>query len=352
MNIRDIAAPLDKNAPCGENLRVNTSMREIYYRIKDARNQARTAERGISPGDNITLCSAWTDVSNLGLQIISSRSKDLEVLAWLAEAELRLRGFEGLRDIYLAITSLLDKYWEQLHSVGDGDLEERLAPLAGLNGVGGEGTIIQAIRLTPLVPGAKFAQFSLWDFQLSQRPNEAKRRDELNQVVMEAGVSAMRSHLEGVNGCISAFDGLVALLGERCGSEAPPSSNTHNVLREAAAAIRTLAGIDPETDASASEPKLQAANANSVAEAQPVQARPLNADAIGSREEAFELLTSVARYFRRTEPHSPISLAIETLVRRGRMDFSELLAELLPEQQVRNAVLTAAGIQPKSNKSG
>lgn len=78
----------------------------------------------------------------------------------------------------------------------------------------------------------------------------------------------------------------------------------------------------------------------------------MSAESIGSREEAFELLLAVARYFRRTEPHSPISMAIETMVRRGRMDFSELLAELLPEQQARNAVLTAAGIQPKSNKSG
>lgn len=285
------------------------------------------------------------------MQIVSSKSKDLEVLAWLAEAELRLRGFDGLRDIYLAMMSLLDKYWKQFHSVGNDSLEERFAPLAGLNGVGGEGTIIQAIRLTPLVPGAKFAQHSLWDFQLSQRPNETKRRDELNQAVTEAGVSAMRAHLDGLNGCISAFDGLVALLGERCGSEAPPSSNTHNVLREAAAAIRTLAGIDPQTEALAGEPKLQAANANDTKDAPPAR-KPLNVDAIGSREEALELLVSVARYFRRTEPHSPISGAIETLVRRGRMDFSELLAELLPEQQARNAVLTAAGIQPKPNKSG
>lgn len=334
-------------------MRGNTSLREIYYRIKDARNQARTAERGISPGENISLSPAWTEVSNLGLQIVSSKSKDLEVLSWLAEAELRLHGFEGLRNIYRAITSLLDKYWEQLHSVGDDDPEERFAPLAGLNGIGGEGTIIQAIRLTPLVPGAKFAQYSLWDFQLSQRPNETKRRDELNQAVTEAGVAAMRAHLDGLNDCIAAFDGLVALLGERCGSEAPPSSNTHNVLAEAASAIRALAGIDPEADAAAaSEARLQAANANVATDKPATERKPPNADAIGSREEAFELLSAVARYFRRTEPHSPISLAIETLVRRGRMDFSELLAELLPEQQVRNAVLTAAGIQPKSNKGG
>ncbi|RKD52166.1 type VI secretion system protein ImpA [Rhizobium sp. WW_1] len=330
-------------------MRSNTSMREIYYRIKDARNQARAAERGISPGENISLSPLWSDVSNLGLQIISSKSKDLEVLAWLAEAELRQRGFEGLRDVYLAIASLLDKHWEKFHSVGADDLEERLAPLSGLNGIGGEGTIIQAIRLSPLIPEAKFGQFSLWDFQLSQRPNEVKRRDELNQAVLEAGTAAMSLHLEMVNGCLAAFDRLVSILNERCGQMAPPSSNTHNVLQEAALALRALAGIEIHaTTETAADPQQQDGTGD---QAQGRQ-RPSSAEQIGSREEAFELLLSVARYFRRTEPHSPISMSIETMVRRGRMDFSELLAELLPEQQARNAVLTAAGIQLKPNKNG
>ncbi|NLS20115.1 type VI secretion system protein TssA [Rhizobium sp. P40RR-XXII] len=348
LNVRDIENSFEENAPCGENVRNNTSMREIYYRIKDARNQARATERGISPGENISLSPLWTDVSNLGLQIVSSKSKDLEVLAWLAEAELRLRGFEGLRDVYQAIASLLDKHWEKFHSVGADDIEERLAPLSGLNGVGGEGTIIQAIRLSPLVPGMKFGQFSLWDFQLSQRPNEVKRRDELNQAVLEAGTAAMSSHLEMVKGCIAAFDRLVSILNERCGQMAPPSSNTHNVLHEAAAALRTLAGIETQAAEADVDPQQQEGSG------EPAQGRPrpLGAEQIGSREEAFELLLAVARYFRRTEPHSPISMSIETMVRRGRMDFSELLAELLPEAQVRNAVLTAAGIQPKSNKTG
>ncbi len=282
------------------------------------------------------------------MQIISSKSKDLEVLAWLAEAELRLRGFEGLRDAYHAIASLLDKHWEKFHSVGADDIEERLAPLSGLNGIGGEGTIIQAIRLSPLVPGAKFGQFSLWDFQLSQRPNEVKRRDELSQAALEAGTVAMSSHLEMVIGCLAAFDRLVSILNERCGPMAPPSSNTHNVLQEAALALRALAGIESPTIETVAEPQQQE-GAGEQTQGRP---RPLSAEQIGSREEAFELLLAVARYFRRTEPHSPISMSIETMVRRGRMDFSELLAELLPEQQARNAVLTAAGIQLKSNKSG
>lgn len=269
-------------------------------------------------------------------------------MAWLAEAELRLRGFEGLRDVYQAIASLLDKHWEKFHSVGTDDIEERLAPLSGLNGIGGEGTIIQAIRLSPLIPGAKFGQFSLWDFQLSQRPNEVKRREELGQATLEAGTAAMSLHLEMLNGCLAAFDRLVSILNERCGQMAPPSSNTHNVLQEAALALRALAGIESQAIDAVAEPQQQ----EGTGEQTQGCPRPLSAEQIGSREEAFELLLAVARYFRRTEPHSPISMSIETMVRRGRMDFSELLAELLPEQQARNAVLTAAGIQLKSNKNG
>ncbi|WP_245455640.1 type VI secretion system protein TssA [Neorhizobium lilium] len=336
-------------------MRTNTVSREIYYRIKDARSAARTAERGVNPGEAIVISSAWQDVSNLGLQILSSHSKDIEVLAWLAEAQLRLRGFEGLRDVYQAIASLLDNYFDALHSIGDEDFEERFAPLAGLNGIGGEGTIIQAIRLTSLVPDGKFARFSLWDFQLSQRLNEADRREDLQQAANAAGVARMTDHLRVVTECIAAFDGLVAILDARCGDQAPPSSNTRNVLQEAASAIRVLAGI--ETPVGTPEPPVSdtpdSGSAETVAgEEDAVRTRPVTADTIRSREEAFELLVAVARYFRRAEPHSPISMSIETLVRRGRMDFSELLAELLPEQQTRNAVLTAAGIQPHGEQRG
>lgn len=334
-------------------MRTNTVAREIYYRIKDARNAARTAERGIVPGENIGLAPAWHDVSNLGLQILSSQSKDLEVLAWLAEAQLRLRGFAGLRDVYVATMSLLDKHFDALHSIGNEDFEERFAPLAGLNGVGGEGTLIQAIRLTSLIPGGKFGQSSLWDFQLAQRPNETERREQLQQATTEAGVAQMAAHLDTLTECIAAFDRMVEILDSRCGDQAPPSSNTRGVLQEAASAIRVLAGIESPAEAvsGSSEPELQAVNANEN-EADSIRLPPIRGDSIHSREEAFELLIAVSRYFRRTEPHSPISMSIETLVRRGRMDFSELLAELLPEQHVRNAVLTAAGIQPVTDKGG
>lgn len=276
-------------------------------------------------------------------------------MAWLAEAQVRLRGFEGLRDVYLSIASLLDNHFDDLHSIGDDDPEERFAPIAGLNGSGSEGTIIQAIRLTSLIPDGKFAQYSLWDFQLGQRPGEADRKEDLQQAAHDAGVANMSAHLHALMECIAAFDRMVEILDQRCGNQAPPSSNTRNVLQEAASAIRILAGIsdaEPVPEQSASPASDHSAAKIAQQTGDQTRQWPVTADSIRSREEAFDLLIAVARYFRKAEPHSPMSMSIETMVRRGRMDFSELLAELLPEQHARHAVLTAAGIQPSSGDKG
>lgn len=335
--------PIEESAPCGCNIRTNIEVREIYYKIKDARNQARAEERSVTPGEVFKVSSDWNLVSNLGLQIISSISKDIEVLAWLAEAHLRLKGFAGLGEIYDVTTVLLDTYWDDVHSIDENDVEEKLAPLAGLNGFGTEGTLIQPLRLVSLIPGEKFGSLTLWDYQLGQRSDEAGRREAIYNAATEAGVAAMSAHLAEVNACIRSFAGLSEVLNARCGQLAPPSSNIRNVLQEIAAAVRSLGGRDDSGEA----PDVPAASVEAAKEVPAAEtARVVTPEGIATRDEAFELLMNVARYFRRTEPHSPISLAIETLVRRGRMDFSELLAELLPELQTRNAVLTAAGIKP------
>ncbi|MCR4266318.1 type VI secretion system protein TssA [Nitratireductor sp. ZSWI3] len=345
----DISKRINREAYCGINIRNDSKHSEIYYKIKDARSSARSLERNVGPGEPMRLAPEWHDVNNFGLQVLEHVSKDVEILAWVAEAQIRLNGFSGLRDLFLSCCSLFAEHWEDIHSVETDDVAEKVGPFAGLNGVSGEGTLIQAIRLAPLIPGAGFARFTLWDYQLAQRENEIERREMLYDEAQEVGQAAMAEHLKTVTGCLEAYERLVSILDEQCGDAAPPSANTRNVLFEAAAAIRVLAGLSDQVQVA---PVSEAAAAETAA---PDQADP-GGNTVGehlphminSREEAFEILLSVARFFRRSEPHSPISMSIETLVRRGRMDFSELLAELLPEPQARKSVLTAAGIQPKS----
>lgn len=337
--------PISETFPSGEDVRVGSRV-ELYYRLKDARSSARAEERNIDPGEAFRLSSAWSDVRSISLEILQSISKDVEVLAWLCEAELRLDGFEGLaRSFDLAARLVRDRFAD-LHSIDGDGLDDKVAPFAGLNGVGGEGTLIQPVRLSPLVPGEPFFRNSLWDFQMAQRPGEAGRLKGLQDAVNEAGPAAMRAHLDSVSRCQSAFADLTDAFDEACGPAAPASANIRAVLEEVRLAIVNLSGLrdaPPLEDGVEGGPVVDGARVPPVAGAVNAAAGPIR-----SREEAFERLLDIARYFRAAEPQSPLAAAIETVVARGRLDFAGLLAELIDDDHQRRSILIAAGIKPES----
>jgi type VI secretion system protein ImpA len=65
-----------------------------------------------------------------------------------------------------------------------------------------------------------------------------------------------------------------------------------------------------------------------------------------TREDALGTLTEIAEFFRRTEPQSPLAYTIDEAIRRGRLSWPELLAELVSDQAVRNNILNSLGIKP------
>jgi type VI secretion system protein ImpA len=73
---------------------------------------------------------------------------------------------------------------------------------------------------------------------------------------------------------------------------------------------------------------------------------PTRSGEIRDREDAFQTLLKVADFFRRTEPHTPVSYALEQAVRWGRMALPELLAELIPDEQPRVTLFKQVGIRP------
>jgi len=57
-------------------------------------------------------------------------------------------------------------------------------------------------------------------------------------------------------------------------------------------------------------------------------------------------LLQLADYFKSTEPQSPLSAILEEAVRRARLSFADLLAELLPDPAAWRGALTNVGIKP------
>jgi type VI secretion system protein ImpA len=64
------------------------------------------------------------------------------------------------------------------------------------------------------------------------------------------------------------------------------------------------------------------------------------------------MLSSVAAFFRRTEPHSPLSYSLDQAVRWGRLPLPELLKELIGDQSTRNEFFKLSGIPIPEDESG
>lgn len=360
LDFQSLLADIPGENPAGVDLREDYSPEAVFRVLKDARAAARAAERNVVWDDDESggVKADWSPVLKLAPQALSTLSKDLEITAWLIEALLRTHGFAGLRDGFRLAGGLVERYWEQVYPLPDAEgLETRLAPLTGLNGVEGDGVLIPAIGNVPITAGASAGPFHMGHYRqaldlerIEDPEKRAARIDKgvaslqtLQKVVAETPAGFYQTLRDDLSECSAEFEKLVALLEEKCGNDssghslAPPSSNIRNALQACREAIDYLA------PAAASSPEGAAGPASLPAEVTEGGVGKLW-DHVRNREDAFRALLQVAEFFKRTEPHSPVSYALEQAVRWGRMPLPELLGELVPEESVREQLFKMIGI--------
>lgn len=331
----------------GPDPREDPGAQALYRAMRGARSQARATERaqetlGEDERASLGRLPEWEEVRGKGLAILREHARDVEVAVWLLEAETRAGGHHGLARAAAALAAMVEAHGLALHPQPEEADDDTFAALAGLNGVGREGTLVQPLRLLSLVPGRDYGTMTLWDVE------SGGRAAAVAGAMAEAGPAAMRAHLASVEAARGAFAALDATLSALRGAAAPPFARVLDLLDDTIRAIRRLAPIGDESP-DAGEAETTTAPAG---EPMPAGAAPRAPGRIETREDAFRQLTEVAAYFRRTEPHSPLSHALETLVRRGRMDFLTLLAELIPDESTRQQVMTTAGIRLAEERDG
>lgn len=354
-----LLAPIPGDAPGGADLRADPSPQSLYYRLRDARAEARAAERALEIDDPSSAPPPqWRTIRDLGIEAITAYSKDLEIAAWLTEALLRGEGLVGFTAGVRLMSGLVEGFWDELYPLPDEDgVATRVRPVAGLNGESGEGTLGPPLRRLPLFMRPDGAPMQFWQFEQSE--NLVNSADaETRQKRIDAGVlpfevvenearAAGRAHFAELqaqaDAAAEAWRALAAALDTRAGTDAPPTSRVLNILKAVAEAARRFAGGGDEaaTEGAATAPAPDNASAAAVA-----------SDVFGvagtleSREQALRTLGAIADFFRRTEPHSPLSYTLQEAVRRARMSWPELLEEIVPDAGQRMQILLSLGIRP------
>jgi type VI secretion system protein ImpA len=370
-----LVAPIPGEMPAGRDLREDKSPESLYFRLRDTRREASAAERAADapkdPSDPREVEAApvspilqWRIVRELATEALTVHSKDLEIAAWLTEALLRDAGLSGLTAGYRLLAELAESFWDDLFPHPDEEgIATRVAPVAALNGVGRDGTLIQPLRKIVLYERPQDSSpLYFWQYELSediassgnaeqrQERYEARRLPPFEAITNEASlVHARLAELRrDVSAAAEAWQELGRVFEERAGADGPPTSRIRDVLEK----IRFAADRLGVPDQNVSEAETPAAGTSmpstSPEKADGAAAGAPAATGLASREEALRALAQIADYFRRTEPLSPISYTLQEAVRRGRMTWPELLEEIVPDPMSRSAILSNLGIRPPS----
>ncbi len=351
IDVSSLLTPISADNAVGVDLRQDTTQHSLYSRIRDARKAARAAERKNLFDNNSTEADEhWRQVFELAPQALKEKTKDLEIACWFTESLIRKAGFKGLRDGFSLIRQLIEAFWDNIYPLPDDDgIATRLAALTGLNGEGAEGVLIAPIRTAYITEASQSGQpFSYWQYKQAldaQRMTDEQARaeqiakngfnlDDIQNVVNQSSQEFYVNLRDDVRDALEEYKRIGQLLVERCGvHDSPPTSNIVNILTDTLSAITHIA-----------REKLPVPEAMDGAAGAEVSGEAHVGGAIKSRAEALKQLGHISQFFRRTEPHSPLSYIIEKAVRWGDMSLGELMHELIPDSSSRSTYSSLTGV--------
>ena len=179
-DLETLLTPAEGESRAGVDLRRDDLPQTLYYRLRDARTEARAVERKMERGDPDVSPAQWQqqwrDVRKLATEALG-QAKDLEVGCWLTEALLRDSGLSGLTAGVKLMTGFVEGFWDEVYPLPDDEgIATRLAPIAGLNGESGAGTLIQPLQRLPLFTRPDGAALEFWQYERSERIRSGRRR--------------------------------------------------------------------------------------------------------------------------------------------------------------------------------
>ncbi|TMS94749.1 type VI secretion system protein TssA [Pseudoalteromonas sp. S201] len=357
-------SPISDTEFAGSDPRSDVSPTSTYYALKDLRNQLRAAERNALVDEEgiASLSRDWIPLLEQCSEAIKTESKDIEYLAWLIEGLCRVHGFKGIAFGFSVAKHLLEHHFESLYpTLDDGDeISDKVSALVGLNGSAGEGTLIIPIKSIYMTDSVSMDPFSFWEYQqgydISRLSDEKREKkitqgavdfEQLEKSAAETSTEFFVSLKNDIEDAIEKFAALSEVMDKVTG-EPQPTSNIKQALEVSLAAVNHVAADKLEAaqialDKANAEPEEEVVEDE--IEADSTQPKKRVSDEIDSRENAIKKLQEIATFFRKTEPHSPMSYTIEQVIRWSELSLPELLNELITDSDARTGYFKLSGIK-------
>jgi type VI secretion system protein ImpA len=362
-----LLAPIPGENPAGESLRYEGTYDTIQAQIYE--------EEALDQGDwqRETKTADWRAAMTTASEALATKSKDLQLAAWLTMALVKRHGFAGLRDGCRLLRELEEQFWDSLYpELEDGDAEFRAGPLDALNG-----RLPLFIKQIPLTKSGDevytwlhWEESRLVDNLARQNQEEALQAalsdgkvtgEQLSKAVATTPRMFYEALLEDLQQSKEECEQLDRTSDEKFGRAAPSFVDIKKAIDECLDLVKTTVKRKREQEGIKDTDGDEAKETNGFDESAVFQGQEAIPVGVGSgsvpfepvnRADALRRLEAVAAFFKRTEPHSPVSYLVQRAARWGRMPLEEWLQEVIKSEDVLGQLRETLGIKPAASDSG
>ena len=353
IDLEEYLQPISEENPSGESLRYSG----LYDEISEARYEDEDLAIGNLGQWKYDMKSAdYRKVIELASSALKTQTKDLQIAVWFSEALAKIHGFVGVRDSLKLVSGLQERFWETLHpEIDEGDMEARANALAFL-----DKQLASIIKEKPITEGdgltwvnwEESTRFDIPDNMDALDYSEKERLEELrkqaeaeNRMTGEKWRKARAYTHRGfceetyfvLSECWTEYENLNRVIEENFDRNQAPGLN---LLKKSLDDVQTqvkrlldekrLEEPDPEEETVEDEQTEGAVSGDGTT----VIAVAGNRGAIQNRQDALKRLSEVAEYFKKNEPHSPVSYLINRAVKWGNMPLENWLQDVIKDDSI------------------
>ena len=332
MDIQKLLEPISSESTCGESLQYSN----LYDEIREAkREDDQRLPQGVWQTE--LKKADWKKVINTCEDVLKTRSKDLQIAVWLAEAYTATSGWEGMYRGLQLVNSLCLNYWDELFPTVEDDAEYRMAIVASLIQKLSDMSLLIPISNPPEGLKNKYS-LSRWleARYASQKQNNMNIFNELKESLdaTEDIFFINTEHvLQQILFLVREFD---RYLSERTSNESPSFHNLLNYISDANGIInnviseRGLKHWDMNDESYVFEESIATDEIHEeiqAEESEEVQNNTADNDPLSKAtlEQAFAALHQIAAFIERSDPQSPVATLLNIALYIKDSTFTELM---------------------------
>ncbi|MEO8390479.1 type VI secretion system protein TssA [Polaromonas sp.] len=332
-SLENLLDPIDAGNPAGYSVKGNG----VYNTIQNARRED-DASLPLGPWEHKLKRADWPVVSRIATEALCSKSKDLQVAAWLLEAEVNQHGFSAIAPGLLLLDGLLRDYWDDLYPQdADSGGEHRANILRSLNN-----RLPFVLKQLAMTSTGMHRNYNLADWEVAMHrerlapaaaaaANQADEEEHANMETITAAIAATplawyQALHQQLHDALAAMQSLRDCIDRHFAVDGPSLSALAGLLTQLHALAESelqRRGIKLATVSGESKP-----GPGTVAGSDETTIVGDQTWAIDDRRQIYAMLEQLVEALLKMDPHSPAPYLIRRAIEWGRLNTAELYQEV------------------------